>query len=111
MSRIEDIEKHHEILVDVEQGWHKLVIQADAMLTHLDPDYKAIQIKQKFGDLRYYYTTKADELVSEMMQIIVDHFEEISGIVCERCGEAGLLRDVGGWNYTLCDTHWKEAKK
>lgn len=58
-----------------------------------------MQIKEKYGGLRFYYAPLDDEV-----DAMVDAAEEQSQRTCEVCGEHGMLRD-GGWLQTLCDEH------
>ena len=39
---------------DVPAGWEQLIVDLDARLAAIDPDYAVAQIKEKFGALRYY---------------------------------------------------------
>ncbi len=59
----------------------------------------AVQIKEKFGTLRFYYDG-GDEYIRGLVSMA----EVISEITCETCGSPGKLRE-GGWLRTLCDTH------
>lgn len=45
--------------VDVREAWHPIVEKLNEDLLAIDPNYKVLQVKEKFGDLRYYYTTNA----------------------------------------------------
>lgn len=55
------------------------------------------QIKEKFGLLRFYYSGGDDHISG-----LVDMAEEMSGYICERCGNSGKVRKQG-WMITLCD--------
>lgn len=35
--------------------WEDIVIKLDKDLAEIDPEYKILQVKQKFGSLRFYY--------------------------------------------------------
>ena len=35
--------------------WEDIVVKLDNDLAKIDPDYKILQVKQKFGSLRFYY--------------------------------------------------------
>lgn len=37
--------------------WEDLVVRLDEEIAKVDPDYKVLQVKSKFGGLRYYYRT------------------------------------------------------
>jgi len=62
----------------------------------------AVQIKEKFGTLRFYYDG-GDEAVDGMVRMA----ESMSAVTCETCGSPGVQRG-GGWIRTLCDTHEAE---
>ena len=62
----------------------------------------AVQIKEKFGGLRFYYSG-GDEYIDGMVRMA----EVWAGQTCETCGNVGKRRD-GGWIRTLCDTHEAE---
>jgi hypothetical protein len=59
----------------------------------------AVQVKEKFGTLRFYYDG-GDEYIRGLVSMA----EVISEITCETCGASGKIRE-GGWIRTLCDTH------
>ena len=91
--------------LSVDAGWYPLVIDTDARLAHLDPDYVVHQIKEKFGTLRYYWATSSDDPspeLSDALYAVTDDAERISAITCERCGEPGVLQDTRYWVKTLC---------
>lgn len=63
------------------------------------PDYqvRAVQVKQKFGGLRFY-VNGGDEYIDGMIAFA----ESMSYKICESCGNPGKTnRD--GWMYTFCD--------
>ncbi len=62
----------------------------------------AVQVKEKFGGLRFYYEGGDDE-ISGMVRMA----ESWASSTCETCGETGRMR-TGGWIRTLCDTHAEE---
>lgn len=61
----------------------------------------AMQVKEKFGTLRFYYNG-GDDQVYGMVCIA----ESMSSRICEVCGNKGKRRQ-GGWIQTLCDEHAK----
>lgn len=116
-------------------GWHDLVrqlchdIERVATEAGLDPDSedwpRVVQIKEKFGTLRFYIRTPADiddeqpsDMVAEsgpgrmisfrpvagMSKIreLVMEAEQRSGTLCEHCGAPGN-RHMDGWVRTLCE--------
>ena len=58
-----------------------------------------LQIKEKFGGLRFYYRG-GDDVVDGMVRMA----ESWAGHSCEECGNVGKHRG-GGWIRTLCDLH------
>jgi hypothetical protein len=103
---------------DVGDGWYKLLKKAAKELEPLivaaikaSPDsrdqgfYRATQIKEKFGTLRFYIYggTKA-------MYAIIDKAEKQSSKICETCGKPGKLRGES-WCYTRCLACWRREQK
>lgn len=58
---------------------------------------KAVQVKEKFGRLRFYMNSKTKEMSELIMKA-----EDLSSATCEVCGNPGKERD-GSWIRTLCD--------
>ena len=65
----------------------------------------ALQIKEKFGTLCFYYTG-GDERISAM----VSFAESVSSVICEVCGAPGECKTTRGWVTTLCETHRNERE-
>lgn len=66
---------------------------------------RVVQIKEKFGGLRFYYEG-GDERIRGMVEMA----EVWAGYTCEECGAPGQLRH-GGWIRTLCDHHEAERQQ
>lgn len=66
---------------------------------------KAVQVKEKFGTLRFYYEG-GDDHISGMVRMA----EAMSAVTCEECGAPGEQRS-GGWIRTLCDHHEAERQR
>jgi ribosomal protein L37AE/L43A len=86
-------------------GWYDLLYHLSHQITDyaaqagLDP--MAVQVKEKFGGLRFYLDA-ADERIYAM----IDAAEVESYRTCEVCGRPGVLRVTqGGWYKTTCDVH------
>ena len=69
------------------------------------PQVVAVQVKEKFGTLRFYYDG-GDDTISGMVRMA----ESMSAVTCEECGAPGTTRGRG-WIYTACDAHTKEEHK
>jgi hypothetical protein len=63
------------------------------------PQVVAVQIKEKFGSLRFYYDGG-----NQFCRGVISLAEEMSACICEVCGDFGKMRK-GGWIRTLCDKH------
>lgn len=59
----------------------------------------AVQVKEKFGTLRFY-THGGNDII----YALIGFAESMSGVTCEVCGAPGKRRG-SGWIYTSCDAH------
>lgn len=66
---------------------------------------KVMQVKEKFGGLRFYVVGATDEQYS-----YINLVEMMAGRVCEVCGKRGKTHR-GGWIRTLCAKHQKERQE
>jgi hypothetical protein len=87
--------------VDTGPGWWPLIVQLDADIAKLYPDYQILQVKEKFGGLRYYIGGVPADVYGAVHELI-DRAEAKSFTICERCGAPGKVRS-GGWILTLCN--------
>lgn len=62
----------------------------------------AIQVKEKYGSLRFYYDGGDDRIYG-----MVCMAETMSAVTCEVCGDRGSMRGHS-WFYTACDKHTKD---
>ena len=61
-----------------------------------------LQIKEKFGTLRFYYSGGTDRV-----RTLVGFAESMSACTCEKCGAPGRASSKG-WIKTLCPVHLSE---
>ncbi len=103
--------------IDTGPGWYEIIYNLSRQLEALilavpeeqRPDYKADQVKQKLGGLRFYMDASSQE-----MRKLVRETEELSYKTCETCGQPGKLcgdYNKGEWLYTTCKEHAKEQHK
>ena len=109
-------------------GWQTIVDNLEAQLRYIDPFYRVVQVKEKFGTLRYYYDSDMPygEAAREIMENCVTVAEILSGRTCEACGENRTAKKVGDeyirtdietkatqyWVKTLCaECRVKDAEK
>lgn len=81
--------------VECHAGWKKLY--EPLMKACEEHDTAILQIKEKFGGLRFYVGGAPDWLYD-----LIDTVEAYSYHVCEFCGKTGRLRRYS-WLKTLCD--------
>ena len=65
----------------------------------------AVQVKEKFGGLRFYVQAATDKHYS-----YISFAESMSYCTCEECGAPGKTY-TDGWHMTLCDIHAAMAGK
>jgi hypothetical protein len=88
----------------VHNGWKDIIITADEMLSHIDPNYKIQQVKEKFGALRFYFSTELLGTPVLIMHAVTDSIEHRSKHVCEICGSFARLREDLAYLSTLCNS-------
>ena len=90
--------------INVDEGWYQIIVDCDKELTEIDPHYQILQIKEKFGGLRYYMTPCNDttEEQRNKMYEVISKYEAIAACTCEATGKPGvLMKSIGGWLKTL----------
>lgn len=97
---------------NVGEGWQKLIEFTHFYVSKLDPGYEVIQIKEKFGGLRYYVSLSADLDLNDnqIIQTLIDMAEQLSFLICEDCGGKGRVKNLQGWLRTLCEEDYKAAQ-
>lgn len=88
-------------------GWYNILYTlCGAIQCYIDnnphlnvPQVVAVQVKEKFGTLRFYVNGGDD--YTQGMIALAEHF---SARTCEQCGASGKLRGRG-WFYVACDEH------
>jgi hypothetical protein len=100
--------------IECGDGWFELlkelIIELKAICKKFDlvmcPDIfgnehiplKVIQIKEKYGTLRFYMNWSTQE-----MDDAIDRAEVKSAVTCEMCGKPGELRQDHYWVYVSCE--------
>jgi len=96
-------------------GWYQIIDSLCANIqNHIDWQEKmgneiaqvvAVQVKEKFGTLRFYYDG-GDDYIDGMVRMA----ESWSAVACEECGSPGT-QNSQGWIKTLCDAHRREREQ
>lgn len=90
--------------LEVGDGWHDIIdrLCADIMAIDPGPEFKATQVKEKFGGLRFY-TTSVPTDKSRVVSNRISEAEAESYKTCEDCGtKDGVSTEGPGWIGTLC---------
>lgn len=93
---------------ECDKGWNSLIDPLVEELNRLNG--RVLQIKEKFGGLRFYYTLAHNHPEAERFSQKVATAEILSFEICEVCGQPGTLR-AGGWIRTLCEQHHQEREE
>lgn len=98
--------------IDTGDGWYDLINclcfvidnymeneQSQAKLEKRKPcDYiQAVQVKEKFGGLRFYINYNLPEISGAISMA-----EQMSYYICENCGSTETVTQTQGWIKTLC---------
>ena len=83
-------------------GWHDILTRLINDLFELGWDGQVLQVKEKFGGLRFYVGSASNAVYERIRNAENESLE-----ACEQCGKPGQIRD-GGWLKTLCDEHSSE---
>jgi hypothetical protein len=92
-------------------GWERLIRDLSQNLELLNENapmwVEAVQVKEKFGTLRFYVDIAGDKPWRDLIYYLIDYAEVRSSWTCESCGEPGKARG-GSWVRTLCDSCHEE---
>jgi len=69
-----------------------------------------IQIKEKYGSLRFYAGIEHQQLSDEFYAII-GKYGDISEKTCEHCGVEGKMRILHCWLRVRCNNCWQQVLK
>lgn len=91
--------------VECGPGWFPLIDALcnalnNSVLLHGGPPPHVLQIKEKFGKLRFYARD-----VNDYQHGLIDMACALSSRICEQCGQPGVLMVSGGYFHTACDAH------
>jgi hypothetical protein len=79
-------------------GWYPILSRLEERLREIDPDFRVHQIKEKFGNLRFYWAGQN----CDAGEAAVAKAEVEAARTCEVCGRPGHPRTRHGWLRTLC---------
>ena len=67
------------------EGWYKIVYKLTEEINRIDKNVKVLQVKEKFGELRFYISIPNEKTVDEIYTLIKKAVDE-SSKTCEFCG-------------------------
>ncbi len=88
---------------DCGDGWFKLLDKLSKQIVKLDPKCEAVQVKEKWGGLRFYVNATL-----HIIHTLIMNAEKESYTICEVCGKSGKFRGDLFWKQTLCKKHYNE---
>ena len=115
-DKINKFMKINNVPIECDSGWYPLILELNKRLNQINPTHRILQIKEKFGSLRYYFElpqVRSNAPASERklreqqyadMQELVKQYEYFSSITCECCGDRGEFRAKNYWYKTLCES-------
>ncbi|MCB0929883.1 MAG: hypothetical protein KDB70_18690 [Mycobacterium sp.] len=84
--------------ISVPRGWYRIVLELHEKLVAADPALVYHQVKEKYGEVRVYVTSRVPETEKLIRATVLQ-----SRRTCESCGSAGCVqRSKRGWYRTLC---------
>lgn len=87
----------------VGEGWFPLIKRLIEDLINLGWNKEIVDIKEKFGTIRFYINEGNDKIFNRIIDAEVE-----SSKVCEISGKPGELRRVNGWYKTLCEEEYNK---
>jgi len=101
-----DLFKQKPIDLWCPQGWQQLVDGLCKYLVAIKADISVLQIKEKFGTLRFYYQIgpkdKAQLDKETRIAHVVGFTEYLSSTICQNDGKPATAYN-NGWAKTLCE--------
>jgi hypothetical protein len=86
----------------VGSGWNLIIKNLIQDLIRLGWNKEVIQVKEKFGGLRFYINEGTDEIHQRIGQTELESMK-----TCEITGRPGKIRTDIGWYRTLCDEEYE----
>jgi len=86
----------------VSLGWNLIIKNLIQDLIRLGWNKEVIQVKEKFGGLRFYINEGTDEIHQRIAQAELESMK-----TCEITGKPGKIRTDIGWHRTLCDEEYE----
>ena len=80
-------------------GWFSIIYELSEKIKKVYPECVALQVKEKFGGLRFYTSPTTNEVID-----MINEYGSKSYKICESCGTAeNVEKRGGGWIKVLCN--------
>lgn len=87
---------------ECDDGWFGLIYELSKKISIIDPNVQAVQVKEKYGGLRFYVGSVSMDTADEIFDLI-NEYENKSYEICEMCGTTeDVTTNEHGWVLTLC---------
>jgi hypothetical protein len=91
---------------DIGPGWIPIIVELDKALAEITPNYELVQVKEKFGGLRYYIDAgDVNKDNYDAVYALIGSAEKTAAVTCDECGEAGSMIKTGSWYHISCGNH------
>ena len=77
-----------------DDGWYDLIYDLSKKISQIDPEVEVIQVKEKFGGLRFY-VEKVSKASAEEIYNLITIAENKSLTICENCGSKEDVSNEG----------------
>lgn len=74
--------------ISCDNGWDWILKDLHKKLIFIDPNYQILQVKEKFGTLRFYVETKTEGVAKKVVSDLIALAEQWSSVTCEVCGNS-----------------------
>jgi hypothetical protein len=104
-ARLRARSPHGQLSLECGPGWADIIDRLDQVLSAIAPDYQILQVKEKFGGLRFYVDSRLDgsdaNQRSELLYAAIRAAEHVAWQTCEETGRPGVLMVRNHWLRTL----------
>lgn len=97
--------------IETGDGWFDLIYKLSQDIVNISKDVRAEQVKEKFGELRFYYSMNVTSEIDDRIFNLIEDATNKSLTICEKCGSTDEVTQTQGWIVTLCKTCKKEYLK
>jgi len=100
---------------DISAGWYTIISQLTHAISHYcekeNITVDVLQIKEKFGSLRYYVSINSDNHKDfTAINTLIMYAEWLSESACIDCGNSAKIENHNGWYVPVCDNCNKNVK-